>query len=398
MLTDWLTGYTTVTANLEAKESLHRWTGMVCIASALRRRVYMRMQHGTIYPNLYVFIVAESAKARKSTAMLYGQKMLTDSFPDLRIFGDDMTSQGLIKYMFSRAVIRPDGKKEPQGDFVIFSDELADLFSTDRARAAKMVIMLTTTYMCRDVYDHLTSRDSLERLYNMYPVVIGATDPRNIKVIPEEAIAGLLGRLMFVIEREKRHVNPGWIEDTRAELERQYLRECLIHDLQVISRMEGPMMVKPAAKEIYDAWYEDLSKKETKDPRADAFYHRCHTTAIQIAMLLSISAGESMVVETTHIEQAIKIVKDQLEVIAKITLWTGAGAYEQNRSKLIQFLQHTHGRSLRGKALKHMGVASDDFDRLTTTLVEDGTLLPIKIVGSEAVLILSENGAKGSPQ
>lgn len=366
------------------------------MSAALRRRVYLKMQHGTIFPNLYVFIVAESAKARKSTAMMYGQRILTDSFPDLRIFGDDMTAQGLIKYMYSRAVLKPDGKKEPQGDFVIFSDELADLFSSDRTRAAKMVIMLTTTYMCRDVYDHLTSRDSLERLYNMYPVVLGATDPLNLKVLPPEAIAGLTGRLIYVIEREKRHVNPGWIEDTRLELERQYLRECLIHDLQRISNMQGPMSVEPKGRELYDRWYKELSSMESRDKNTDAFYHRCHTTAIQIAMLLSISRDGSMVVRAEQIEEGIQTVKDQLEAIGRVTMWAGSGQYEQARSKLIQYLQNSQGRSIKSKLLRFMGITVEEFDKITTTLVEDGTLSPIRLLGGESIIALS-NGFLHKP-
>lgn len=373
LVADWLSGYLEVTAKLEAKESLHKWTAFVCISAAIRRKLYLRMQHGTIYPNLYVFLVAVSAKARKSAAMGYGQRLLTTAFPDMRIFHDDMTPQGLIKWMYQRAA--KDKDKKPQGDFVLFSDELADLFGYDRARAAKMVILLTRTFMCPDEHDHLTVRDSLERLYNLYPVVFAATDPTNLKVLPQDAVAGLTGRIIWVIEKDKRHVNPGWIEDdTREASEQQYLYECLVHDLQRIGSMEGEMRVERDARAIYDDWYKKLSMTTTGDKNTDAFFHRCHTTALQNATLLSVSSGEDRLITTAHMEQAIKNIEAQLPEVRRVTAWSGSGGYEVLRTKYIAYVTSQGGRTLRAKLLAHMGIELTEFDRVTATLVADGTL------------------------
>ena len=391
LLGDWLSSYLEVTANLEAKESLHRWTGMVCLATALRRRVVAHMQHGPIYPNLYVFIVAESAKARKSSAMNYGKKLLIDTFPELRIFQDDMTPQGLIKYLYLRATKDVKGDKKPQGDFVLFADELANLFGTERNRSSKMVILLTTTFMCTDVYDHLTVRDSLERLYNLYPVVLAATDPSNLKVLPADAIGGLTGRIIWIIEREKRHVNPGWINpNDTATLRQTALRECLIHDLQCVSQMQGNMAFASDAQAMYDAWYQILSTKDERDPRTDAFYHRCHTTALQIAMLLSISNGNNMLVSAVHMANAIKLIEAQLPDIKRVTIWSGAGQYEQQRSKYITYLQGQGGKALRRNLLRYMGISVAEFDQVTITLTEDGTIESPRILGNETILQLTQ--------
>jgi len=393
LLGDWLQSYLDVTSNLEAKESLHRWTGLVCLAAALRRKVHIEMEYGPVYPNLYVFIVAESAAARKTTAMVYGRKLLLQAFPDLQIFGDDMTPQGLIKYMYKKA---PKDKKEPQGDFVLFSDELANLFGTERHRASKMVILLTTTYMCPDVYDHMTVRDSLERLYNLYPVVEAATDPKNLTVLPADAVAGLTGRIIWVIEKEKRHANPGWLKPlSREALERQALREALIHDLQHISGLQGIMTAEPDAEKMYSAWYELMSGKKTGDKNTDAFYHRCHATAIQLAQLLSISERDNLVISSVNMARAIKMIEDQLPEVRRVTKWSGTEKYEQQRTKYITYLEGTPGRrALRRNLLRHVGVTVDEFDQITLTLVEDGTIEQPKVRGSEILIMLTENGAK----
>ena len=57
---DWLTSYMELTSNLESPDSIHLWTGLSLISAASRRKVFLDMEYGKIYPNLYVIIVAES--------------------------------------------------------------------------------------------------------------------------------------------------------------------------------------------------------------------------------------------------------------------------------------------------------------------------------------------------
>src|SRR5438045_1292918 len=90
---DWLASYLEWTSEQESPESLHLWTGLVCISAAVRRKLFISLEHGTVYPNLYVIIVAESAKIRKSTAAGMGMKILFEAFPDMKFMRDSMTSQ-----------------------------------------------------------------------------------------------------------------------------------------------------------------------------------------------------------------------------------------------------------------------------------------------------------------
>src|SRR5678815_1866598 len=203
---DWISSYLDFTNNLEAKEQLHMWTGLVVLSAVVRRQVYLELEYGKIFPNLYVIIVAQSARARKSTAMDAGRDLLIDAVPDVKIMRDSMTSQGLIKQLNHKTQGVRDGKivEELRSDVAIFADEVANLFSYERTRAAQMVIFLTRAYGCPAIYDHTTVRDSMVRLHNLYPVLLGGTDPHNLKVLPEDAIGGLTGRLIVVIESQRR--------------------------------------------------------------------------------------------------------------------------------------------------------------------------------------------------
>jgi Protein of unknown function (DUF3987) len=394
---DWLSSYLDFTSNLEAKEQLHMWTGLIVLSSVVRRQLYLDMEHGMIYPNLYVIIVAQSARARKSTAMDVGRDLLIDAIPDIKVMRDSMTSQGLIKQLNRKTQGVRDGKivEELRSDVAIFADEVANLFSYERTRAAQMVIFLTRTYSCPTIYDHTTVRDSMVRLHNLYPVLLGGTDPHNLKVLPEDAIGGLTGRLIMVIESQRRDDNSGWKRDEAATLKRKLLREYLIHDLQRIGKLSGELQVARDAQDFYDSWYRSLSQKDTKDQQMDAFFQRCHTTALRIASLLSISESDDLTVTTPQMKRAIELIELQRPAVQQVTMWTGSSSYEQSRAKMIDFLQKSPGgAALRKTLLKFMGMGMEEFDKLRMTLVEDGTLDPQAFLGKEAVIKLAAKEKK----
>jgi len=393
---DWLASYLDLTSSLEAPESIHLWTGLSLISMAVRRKVYLDMEYGKIFPNLYTIIVAESAKVRKSAAMDFGRELLIEAIPEMKIMRDSMTSQGLIKELNKKTqVIKGDKiEEELRSDVAIFADEVANLFGYEKTRAAQMVIFLTRAYTCPSIYDHTTVRDSTVRLHNLYPVLLGGTDPRNLKVFPEDAVGGLTGRLIWVIETARRTNNPGWKKDSKDVLQRTLLREYLIHDLKRISMLSGEVTVDPTAMEMYDQWYDALSKKDTHDPATDAFYHRCHTTALRLLILLALSSSDDLVATPRHMKGAIALIEAQLPEVKRVTMWSGGSQYEQKRAKYLHFLQQCpKGVSTRRRILQYMGVSIEEFDMLTNTLTQDGSITqPGILVGKDPVIVLTAQG------
>lgn len=394
LLENWLAAYLEYNKQHESPETLHLWTALTVIAASIRRKVYIELEEpqGRVYPNLFVIIVAESARVRKSTAMDFGRDLLIEAFPDMRIMRDSMTSQGLMREMNKATKVLKDNKivEEQQSSVAIFADEIANLFSYDKMRAAQMTIFLTRTYGCPAVYDHTTARDSLMRLYNLYPVFLGGTDPRNLKTIPEEASGGLTGRLIWVVESERRNSNSGWKRDEMRVLRQRLLREALIEDLIRIGNLSGEILVKPEAQDYYDEWYHSLSKRDTRDPDVDAFQQRCHTTALRIAELLSIANSDDLVITLDQMRSAIHLIEQQLLIMKRVLVWSGTTQYTQQRAKLISFLQKGRGVCKRSTLLNHMGMQVDEFDRMIATLVQDGTIdiPPLQTVKGETIIKL----------
>lgn len=393
LLQDWLQGYLEFTDELESPESFHLWTALGTVSAALRRRVYLEMVYGTIYPNLYMIMVAASAELRKSTAANFGRNLLMDALTDINVMQDSMTSQGLVKSLNQKRSVVDNGVvvEKLQSDVAIYADEVANLFSYDKIRASTMTIFLTRTYECPNTYEHTTSRDNKIRLFNLYPVLVGCTDPKNLRTIPSEAADGLVGRMLWIIEHKRRTANPGFRRDSVRAARNRLLREALMHDLRRISALSGEMTVEEDAMNFYEEWYMRLAAKEDIDQDSKAFYHRCHSTVLRLSMILSITKSEKLIVTQQDMKGAIALIEQQLPANQRINIWKGNSDFEVKRAKYISYLASEKGITTRAKLLKHMGVPADEFDKLTYTFIQDGTVrVPEQKVKGQTVIMLME--------
>jgi hypothetical protein len=394
VLSDWLQGYLEYTQEQESPEKLHLWTAFTVLSAALRRQVWMSRGHYKLYPNIYVLIVAESARIRKSTAMDIGMKLIQEALNgDVFYMKGKMTPEGLTSHLNRQSVIVDEETKQPKyradSHILIHADELATLFGYEKTTASRMAILLTEIYGCPDEYPFLTKGEGLKKLFNNYPTIIAATDPRNLKVLPEEAVGGLIGRMIFISARDKRKTI-AWPEPTTRELA---LREALKCDLEAISKLKGMMTPEEDAKALFKEWYEAMSKIELSDPRLDAFHERCHDTSLKLAMLISVSRSDSLTVTREHLAGAIAIIEKQLPEFSKVVNWASSSEYSQNRARLIDLIKRNGGVLSRRAAMRALTLNIEEIELLENSLTAEDILKTIA-TGKELLYKLTEDETK----
>lgn len=395
-LSDWIEGYLKYTENQESPEKLHMWTGFCVLSAILRRRVWMSRGAYTLYPNIYVMIVAPSGKIRKSITMELGIALLQKAMPDFPMSIGKTTAEGMVKWKLNRPVTEPN-PNDPAKPFIkyesyllIYADELATFFGYERQAASRMAIFLTDTYSCKEKYEHITKGDTPIAVYNNYPVLLAATDPRNLKVLPDEAIGGLIGRTIFVTANKRRKVI-AWPEKGG-----QQLHDELLTDLLRISDLKGEMAITKTARDYFTTWYEKFSDVTNDDPRLDAFHERAHDTAWKIAMLLSISQRHDLVVDLQHIMAGIKIIEDQLPEFARIASWSATSLYAQNRARFIDTLRRTGGFATRSIMMRALSLSLDEILAIEESLEAEGTIEKVA-AGRKAAYKLSPDEMAGDP-
>ena len=372
-LEDWLSSYLIYTQKQESPEKLHFWVGLSVLSAALKRQVWIDKGYYKLYSNIYVLLVAESAMLRKSTAMDIGVKLVRDAVPDLYYISGSMTPEGLLKHMNRVKVISNEaGKPHIQYDshVLIHADELAELFGFDRQRASRFTILLTKIYGAQTEHTHTLATEGQLLLRNLYPTLLAGTDPRNLKVLPEEAVAGLIGRLVFVTASEKRKpiAWPHPSDDDDA------LYELLKYDLHTISQLRGEVSITSDAHARFEDWYVHLAETREEDARLDAFRERCHDTALKISILLSISAGDCLFVTDRHMEKGIEYIERQIPEFGRVANWAVSSTYAQGRARFIDILRRQGGVGMRKQMLKVMAIPLEEINILETSLEQEGTV------------------------
>jgi len=375
LLSDWLVSYLDYTSEHESPEQIHLWTGLSVLSASIRRQLCMKRVFSVLYPNIYVIIVAESARARKSVATGIGMRLLQETIPEVYVMQGSMTDKGLIKNM-NRMTTTIDsnghGAIHTDSHVFIYADELAVQFGYDKQRAKEMTMLLTTLYGSPDYHPHTTSGEGVVDIHNVYLTWLASTDPRNLKVLPEESVTGLLGRLIFVTAAGPRHVK-SWSSDAE-EARAEAIKHKLANDLKEIAALRGVMQPTQEAKDLFDRWYRTLAERKVEDHRVEPFLARCHDTALKIAMLISVSRGDSLVIEAEQVAGGIALVDKLLPESARVINWTGTSNYSQNRARFVDLLAKAGGYASRKAMLKAMNVSHEDFDVVESTLFQEGTI------------------------
>src|SRR3990167_6116197 len=73
---NWLASYLEYTSEQESPTEFHLWTSMAILSATLGRHVWIDRGYYTTFPNLFIILVAGSAKCRKSVSTHMGLDLL----------------------------------------------------------------------------------------------------------------------------------------------------------------------------------------------------------------------------------------------------------------------------------------------------------------------------------
>lgn len=92
---DWIPAYLEYTKGTEAPTQMHFWTAVSCIASCLRRKVWIDMKRFRWHPSFYIVFVAPPGIVSKTTTMDLGMD-LVKQVPGVKFGPDVVTWQALV--------------------------------------------------------------------------------------------------------------------------------------------------------------------------------------------------------------------------------------------------------------------------------------------------------------
>ncbi len=309
---DWLNGYLKYTEGSEPPRSYHCWVGLSLIAGALQRRVHLDWGFEVIYPNIYVILVGPSGKARKGVAITIGKDILSE-VAGVTLVANSTTREALVRTMKESSAnfsIPGSGKIHFHCSVTVFSEELSVFLGQ---KDTKFLANLTDWYDSKDKWEYETIGRGKDFINGVCCNLMGATAPDWLQsMLPQEAIGGgFTARIIFVVEEAKRKTVAKHVLSA-ADVR---LREALVNDLSRINNLVGPFHFDKEGEHEYTNWYETYDKElaaghyPVADPRFASYCERRATHLRKVAMLVSASHSDSLLIKCEDIQRALDIIE-----------------------------------------------------------------------------------------
>lgn len=305
---DWLAAFLDHTSGLEVPHNYLLFTGLSTIAAVAQRKLYRDSQLGTLYPNMYVWLVGPPGTG-KGVAMEAGLRLLRP----LKEHGVHLTSDapsvvGLMKDFADVALVQKDHQSLSAYVF-----ELSTFFENAEKT---MTGFLTAIYDGKADYTKRTRIGEKEHIpfpcFNM----IGGTTPRWLgDNLDSNAVeGGFVARTLFLYSAQQRFGDP------EPVMSPEYLKECdhLTHDLAHILTCHGQFEWDGGregdAFQFYHTWFNDRSRlPAVADNRTWTYFVRKPAHILKISMALSLAEGNTKLLGINHLQRAKALLEQYVE-------------------------------------------------------------------------------------
>jgi len=312
-LSNWLDAYMEYNNNTESARIFHKWVGISIIAGALRKKVGLELGRFKVYPNLYIVLVAKPGIARKSQAINIGLDLLY-AIPEIVTSADAITKEALIEDIELAGTDEqmPDGSVFKHSSISIISREF-ESFLGQKKENSKMLVLLTDLYDSQEIpWKYRTKRSGSNIVPSLFVNLLAATTPESLSSsLPISAVGGgLTSRIIFVFAEKKES------KQARPKLDQRLLdlKQALIQDLYLISRMAGTYKFTEESGKFWDKWYEDYEEGDPnricKDTSFDGWYSRKPSNILKVAVIMSAARSNRFVLEIENILEATAAVEE----------------------------------------------------------------------------------------
>jgi hypothetical protein len=303
----------------------HFFVSATILGSVLNRKVWF--QRGTketfptLFPNLWILLVAPQGSGHKSSALRVG-RLLLKSLPDQlkpNILASKITPESVVKALATTNtgvnVKLPPGMNASalRGDAVaiIYSSELSVTIGKEKYNQG-FLPLLTELYDCHDEWSSSTIMRGEQALYNVCLTLMGASTPDWMQsMLPQDAFkGGFMSRVLVITlplnwDNDK---NENAIVPDPEPAPPELIARVVKH-LETYSYVTGEVKWSPQAKSFFEDWYRHNAKNKKKlSGVIAACQERKQDHLLRLAILLQLnSTPTELVLQRDSIEKSLAI-------------------------------------------------------------------------------------------
>jgi hypothetical protein len=317
-LPDLLKAYEYYTSRSDSPQVFHLWVALGTIAGAAQRKIFMHTLYFDVGTNLYIILTSPPGRAKKGAALRTGKNFLKKVEPKVNFAAESASPEAVYK-IFTE-ITNP-----AHQSLTLYSMELGTFMAT---RPAEMVDFLTDIYDGNPDFARSTMGNGSKIVPRPWLNVMSGTTPKwlgdKLGLLALEG--GLVARCIFPYSEERILENP-W---PRADTEFEDIGQVIADDLSHIATLEGEFTFEGGdegdARKMYDAWYRDKDTTfdllpphlhwdkrwisrfpKMDDPRTASYYDRKHIHLLKVAMALSLSYKDELVLTVEDLLRAMKL-------------------------------------------------------------------------------------------
>jgi hypothetical protein len=300
---DWIEGFIQYTGKTNSPEIFRKWAAISVLAGALERRCWIKTSIGTLYPNVYIILVAGPGVG-KSVAVRYARDFLL-TLTNHHIAPSSVTKASLIDTLNDslRHIVRP--KENPASimfnSLHIISSELGVLLP---GYDTEFMHVLTDLYDC-DTYSEKrrTAKLNIEIKNPQLNILAACTPDYLTGVMPEGAWAqGFASRLLMIYSGDTLLVDLFADEKEDAET-----KKALANELKKRAGLYGKYTFTPEAATLITNWREAGEPIKPDHPKLFHYNSRRTAHVLKLAMICAASESDELIIDERHMQRALDL-------------------------------------------------------------------------------------------
>lgn len=375
---DWLAAYMKFTEYSEAPALCHFWTGVSTLAAVLRRKVILPMGFFDWTPNFYIIIVGPAGIITKSTTANIGLDLLQD-IKGVSFGANALTPQTIPKELVAAREILP----HPVNGFnsmsclTFFASELGSLLDP---RDQKMMDWLTDLWDGRKTtWKKDTVTQGTYNVVNPWINILACTTRSWLdQHFPRVAIGGgFTSRCVLVYgDRKRRYIaypNLSFPQDHKD------MKARLRDDLVELNELQGEFMLDADAIQWGEEWYKrhwQEAEGRMHDDQLQGYLGRKQTHVHKLAMVLSVSRDDSLIIDKQTLQRAEKMVTALEPKMHEVFSTTDRRASPYEKTARVEAVIARHQRIPSSSAYREVEpfMSSREFDESLRDLMRSGKI------------------------
>tara|TARA_R110000868_G_scaffold51197_4_gene162673 strand:+ start:73 stop:1191 length:1119 start_codon:yes stop_codon:yes gene_type:complete len=291
------------------------------------------------YPSFYIIFVGPPGVVAKSTTIDISTDLLRQ-VPGVKFGPNAITWQALVAaFAAASEAFEYNGEWHPMSPLTLVASELGSLLNL---QDKDMVNLLIEMWDGKKTYEKITKMSGNDTIEAPWINLQAGTTPHWVADnMPQAMIGGgLSSRCIFVYgDQKERYVA---YVDEQVGKEDAARRLQLISDLERISMLCGPYTISKEARVWGAAWYERFWRDATSrmdDQMLEGYAARKQTHMHKVAMVLSASRGNSLVITEEDLQVANSMLEDLEADMHRVFSRIGRSEDSMQAERFIEYVR-----------------------------------------------------------